>query len=226
MSFREIQGNFIWQQSREIRREQSGKHWTQTKRLSTTRKDKTKLQNELFFSFLSRVDMFAAYSKKDDSNLDQSSSSKTEEGWLKNASFGVAQSSFSSSQLADTSGNEHTSNSKKTQQSQDEYSKSKDHNKQKMKSDGIKKKKKKKKKDEKDSNKTNITASVKLKADSREHCKNIKTEFSNKSVRKSVFSNGMHLRHDEAFFEDLKGDRDNFAFPNMYFKNVARSVNS
>lgn len=38
----------------------------------------------------------------------------------------------------------------------------------------------------------------------------------------AVFSNGHHLRPDQAFYEDKSGDRNNLGFPNLYYKNVAR----
>ena len=40
--------------------------------------------------------------------------------------------------------------------------------------------------------------------------------------RKCIFSNGLQLKLGESFYEDMKGNKDNFAFPNMYLKHVAR----
>ena len=37
-----------------------------------------------------------------------------------------------------------------------------------------------------------------------------------------VFSNGLNLRPSQAFYQDTKGDKNNLAFPNLYYKYVPR----
>jgi hypothetical protein len=183
------------------------------------------------------IKMFAAYSVKDDSK--PSESKKTEEtiSWLKNESFqqsiipktSVAASVEIQSQNSGLLNAEQrqsynhlglktpTSTCTTTQESpttadaevittSKEYKKSSE-------------RRKKKKKDEKHRSKVE----KKLKKKKKSIISNIPPEPELSSIgRKSIFSGGLQLKLEESFYKDVKGCKDNFAFPNMYFKNVAR----
>ena len=163
--------------------------------------------------------MFAAYSQKDDSNSKQSEKKGEEINWLTNSSFVpnlVASSCTTSSKIQDTFKREQTG--PEPAPCDDNTSETRYHSKTSKSKSSKSIKKKKKKKDEKSSDKKKDSSAVRQTALK-------KTEVLSKTTnRKTIFSNGLHLRPAEAFYEDLKGDRDNFAFPHMYFKNVARYV--
>jgi len=175
--------------------------------------------------------MFAAYSVKDDSKPPEPKKSEETISWLKNKSFqqdiviktSVAASVGNQSQISGVLNTEQTSDNRlgsktstctTTQQdltiadveitaASEEYKKSSGSRKKKdeKKHSKIEKKLKKKKK-------CNISITPEL-------------ELS-KIGRKSIFSSGLQLKLEESFYKDVKGCKDNFAFPNMYFKNVAR----
>jgi hypothetical protein len=163
--------------------------------------------------------MFAAYSLKDDSKPCESKKNEETISWLKNTSFqqniapktSVGTSSEIQSQTSGLLNTEESDNNLDSTThsaitianaefigTKKEYKKSSGRSSKKKKDDKQKRNKK--------CNIHNITPN---------------TEMS-KIGRKSIFSGGLQLNLGESFYEDLKGNKDNFAFPNMYFKNVAR----
>lgn len=175
--------------------------------------------------------MFAAYFQKDDSKPHEAEKSEETISWLKNPSFqqnivpktSVATSGgilFQTSGLLNTAQSDNYLESTTQQAISIAITEVNGTSKESKKSSG---RKSKKKKDEKQQSKVEKKIQEKKVKKNQNSIVNItpETEVS-KIGRKSIFSNGLQLKLGESFYEDLKGSKDNFAFPNMYFKNVAR----
>lgn len=146
--------------------------------------------------------MFAAYSQD---KKDEKSNEKTpDQSWLQNDSFQIHSSfskeSFTSAQQLSSSEDDRAEKELKATKHKD------------------KKKKKKKKKDS--------SRSVKEEREYHRSPPKIvkvqKPETPPLIPKGTVFSNGLHLKPHQAFYEDAKGDRNNLSFPNLYFKYVAK----
>lgn len=175
--------------------------------------------------------MFAAYSVKDESNLPESKKSEEAISWLKNTSFqqiivsktSVATSSGTQAQTSSLSSAEKRYNhlestikkgisianaevigaDKKSKQNSEMSSK-------------------KRKKEEKQRKVDKEIHKKKIKVNTKSVINVLPQPDVSKIGRKCIFSNGLQLKLGESFYEDMKGNKDNFAFPNMYFKHVAR----
>lgn len=173
--------------------------------------------------------MFAAYSVKDESSLPESKKSEEAISWLKNTSF--QQIIVSKTSVATSSGTQSQTSSLNSAEKSDNHLES-----------TIKKgisianpevisaEEKKSKKNSESSRKKRKKEEKHRKVDKEFHKKKIKVNTKSvlpepdvsKIGRKCIFSNGLQLKLGESFYEDMKGNKDNFAFPNMYFKHVAR----
>ena len=146
--------------------------------------------------------MFAAYSleKKEE----ESNEKVPDRTWLENDSFQIVPSTFS-----------------KESSTSDHQLSSEEDNKDKKKSKSKKTHKEKKKKKKKESSRS-------VKEERKPRQSPPKTVTAPKPIPQSllpkgiVFSNGLHLKPHETFYEDCKGDRNNLSFPNLYFKYVAK----
>lgn len=152
--------------------------------------------------------MFAAYSQKSESEQDNLESKTKQLDWLVNSSF------LPANVTPVVTNVEGSSDKPLVLTGIQEVIETSDSHTLKHK---LKKASKKKKKEKKKTRKGKGTNSEELK-------KFNKLEEYNKSSKKSVLLRNLQSEHEQAFFEDLRGDKDNFAFPNMYFKHVARFV--
>jgi len=137
--------------------------------------------------------MFAAYSKKDDT--EPSSENVSSSGWLKSGSFVFG----ASSETPIPQEFQQTISSSET------YVKSKS----------------KKKSKEKDSHKkSHKYKHKKNKEDHSKKTRDVKEE--NLPLPKGTIFSSPGMRQDMCFYQDCTGDRNNLAFPKLYYKNVAK----
>jgi hypothetical protein len=171
--------------------------------------------------------MFAAYSVKDESNLLESTKSEEAISWLKNTSFIDSKTS-----VATSSGTQAQTSSLNSAEKSDNHLESTIKEGISIANEVIGADKKSKKNSE-SSRKKRKKEEKQKKVDKEFHKKKIKVNTKSvinvlpepdvsKIGRKCIFSNGLQLKLGESFYEDMKGNKDNFAFPNMYFKHVAR----
>ena len=176
--------------------------------------------------------MFAAYSVKDESNLPESTKSEEAISWLKNTSFIDSKTS-----VATSSGTQAQTSSLNSAEKSDNHLESTikegisianaeviaevigADKKSKKKSESSRKKRKK---EEKQKKVDKEFQKKKIKVNTKSVINVLPGPDVSKIGRKCIFSNGLQLKLGESFYEDMKGNKDNFAFPNMYLKHVAR----
>lgn len=177
--------------------------------------------------------MFAAYSAKEDSETNRAEETQEKISWLENTSFqqvvqtarALTSNEIQPSQDVSTEQSfsdrlvltPSVSVSIATEKGNAEIGKSKS-SKIKNSSHSSRKEKKKKKKE-------SDKKSCGTKPKSTKHSRTAES-FSIPQPTEVLVTHSDHsqLKSNQSFYEDLKRDKDNFAFPYMYFKNVARYV--